>query len=236
MRIRIAALLAIAVVLSSALTVTAQTAKDDPAAKVKLAADRLKSANNLKQIGLAFHNHNDAFGALPRDITDKDGKPLLSWRVAILPFLDQNELHEQFNLDQPWDSKNNKKLLEMMPKVYTAPRGTFEKGHTFYQAFAGAGTLMSGKPTKINDVTDGLSNTFMAVEAGEAVPWTKPADVAFDPAKPLPKLGGIFDGDHNTLFGDGSVRFLKKGIKEANLKKFITIAGAESTTEKDLEP
>jgi prepilin-type processing-associated H-X9-DG protein len=153
-----------------------------------------------------------------------------------LPFLEENELHEQFKLDQPWDSKVNKKLLAMMPKAYTAPSGTFEKGHTFYQAFAGAGTMMSGKPTKPVDVTDGLSNTVMVVEAGEAVPWTKPADIAFDPAKPLPKLGGIFDGDFNALFGDGSVRFLKKGIKEANLKKFITIAGAERTTEKDLEP
>ncbi len=232
MQTRLLTSLAAAVVLSWAAPATAQ--KNDEV--LKLAADRTKSANNLKQIGIAFHSHADAFQNVPRDITDKNGKPLLSWRVAVLPFLDENELHEQFNLSQPWDSKDNKKLLERLPKAFTAPRGKFEKGHTFYQSFAGAGAIMGAKPIMMVDVKDGLTNTFIVIEAGEAVPWTKPADLAFDPAKPLPKLGGIFDGDHNTLFGDGAVRFLKKGIKDINLKKYVTIAGAEQSLEKDLEP
>src|SRR5262245_37493125 len=70
------------------------------------------AVNNLKQIGLAFHNHHDVQNALPRNIEDRDGKPLLSWRVAILPYVEEDALYKQFKLDEPWDSDNNKKLIE----------------------------------------------------------------------------------------------------------------------------
>jgi hypothetical protein len=211
-------------------------AQDNAVQKVRLAADRAKSANYLKQIGLAFHIFNDANGYLPMDIADKNGKPLLSWRVAILPFVEETQLYQQFKLDEAWDSANNKKLVEKMPKLYMAPRGKFENGQTFYQSFAGPGAIMGGKKLKFTDITDGTSNTFMLVEAGDAAPWSKPADVAFDPKKPLPRLGGIFDGDFNVAFMDGSVHFVKKGIKDEILKKYITIAGGELPGEKDLEP
>jgi prepilin-type processing-associated H-X9-DG protein len=208
----------------------------DPVEKVKLARDRVISQNNLKQIALAFHNFHDANNALPRDITDKNGKPLLSWRVAILPYIEQDNLYKQFKLDEPWDSENNKALAETIIKVYTAPRGKAEKGSTFYQSFAGDGAIMSGKALKFPNILDGTSNTFMVVEAGEAVPWSKPADVAFDAKKPLPKLGGVFDGNFNVAMCDGSVRFVKKGVKDEMLKKYITTAGGEVPGPKDLEP
>lgn len=208
----------------------------DPVEKLKLARDRTVSANNLKQIGLAFHIFHDANNAMPSDIADKNGKALLSWRVAILPYVEEEQLYKKFKLDEPWDSDNNKPLLDKMPKIYAAPRGKADKGHTFYQSFAGEGALMSGKPVKIIAIQDGTSNTFMVAEAGEAVPWTKPADIAFDAKKPLPKLGGVFDGNFNVAFCDGSVRFVKKGVKDENLKKYVTVAGSEPAGEKDLEP
>jgi prepilin-type processing-associated H-X9-DG protein len=212
-------------------------ADDDPLDKVKMARDRTISANNLKQMALAFHIAADQRkGALPQDITDKNGKPLLSWRVAILPYIEQVQLYKEFKLDEAWDSENNKKLLVKMPKTYTAPRGKADKGSTFYQSFSGEGALMSGKPQKIFTITDGTSQTFMIVEAGEAVAWTKPADVAFDAKKPLPKLGGVFDGNFNVAFCDGSVRFVPKGVKDENLKKFITVAGGEVIGDNDLVP
>ena len=208
----------------------------DRAEQVKYARDRAKSSNNLKQIALAFHNHHDAFGTCPQDIVDKDGKPLLSWRVAILPFIEQNQLNEEFKLDEPWNSDNNKKLLEKMPKTFAPVRGKAEKGMTFYQSFAGDGAVMGTKKVRFADITDGTSNTIAVIEAGEAVEWTKPSDIAYDAKKPLPKLGGLFDGDFNVAFCDGSVRFLKKGIKEETLKQFITIGGGEVVDVKDLEP
>jgi prepilin-type processing-associated H-X9-DG protein len=208
----------------------------DAIERVKWARDRTVSQNNLKQIVLAFLNHEAAIRTFPGDVVDKNGKPLLSWRVQILPYLEQQRLYQQFKLDEPWDSENNKKLLEEMPKIYAPVRGKADKGKTFYQAFSGSGALMGGKAVKIVDITDGTSQTFSAIEAGEAVEWTKPADIAFDPKKPLPKLGGIFDGDFNVAMCDGSVRYVAKGVKEENLKKFITIAGGEVIGDKDLNP
>jgi RNA polymerase sigma factor (sigma-70 family) len=84
-------------------------------------AQRARSMNNLKQILLAMHNYHDANGNMPHDITDKDGKPMLSWRVAILPYIEQDNLFKQFKLDEPWDSDHNKKLLALMPSTYRTP-------------------------------------------------------------------------------------------------------------------
>jgi prepilin-type processing-associated H-X9-DG protein len=207
----------------------------DPLERVKLARDRTISQNNLKQICLAMIIAAESNKELPRDIAGKNGKALLSWRVAVLPYLEQNELYKQFKLDEPWDSENNKKLLEKIPKTYIAPRGKFEKGQTFYQSFAGPGAIMSGQRLKYPAaITDGTSQTFMVVEAGEAVPWTKPADVKFDLKKAVAAPGGIFGGDFNAAFADGSVRYFKKGLKEETLKKLITINGGEVIEKEEL--
>ena len=79
---------------------------------------RQKSLNNLKQIMLAIHNYHDANNRLPADIRDKDGKAVLGWRVAILPYLMQDAVHGQFKLDEPWDSETNLKMLQQIPAVY----------------------------------------------------------------------------------------------------------------------
>jgi hypothetical protein len=179
------------------------------------------SQNNLKQIGLAFHNHNDTFNRLPGDIMDKDGKALLSWRVAILPFIEQENLYKQFKLDEPWDSDNNKKLVAQMPKLYARVRVKAKEGETFYQVFTGKNALFDGKAATIQGIPDGSSNTGMVFEAGEPVVWTKPGDMAFDEKKALPKLGGLFDGDFHVCLGDGSVVRVKKGADEKELKKLI---------------
>lgn len=217
-------------------TTFGQDKKYDPTEGIRMAAARTKSANNLKQIALAFHSLADATGALPRDITDKNGKALLSWRVAILPYIEQDQLYKQFKLDEAWDSDNNKKLLEKMPTTYAPPLGKFEKGQTLYQSFSGPGALMGGKPVKFQNIFDGTSNTLMVIEAGDAVAWTKPADVAFDAKKPLPKLGGIFDGAFNVAFCDGSVRFVANGVNAEILKKYITTSGGEVPGKGDLNP
>ena len=96
-----------------------------------------KSQNNLKQIGLAMHNYHDVFGKLPSNSMNKSGKAILSWRVHILPFLEEDKLYREFKLDEPWDSENNIKLVSKLPKVYAPVRGRAEKDQTFYQMFVG---------------------------------------------------------------------------------------------------
>jgi hypothetical protein len=198
-----------------------------------------QSANNLKQIALAFHNYHDTYGSFPAAaIYSKDGKPLLSWRVAILPYLEQDGLYRQFKLDEPWDSAHNKRLLERMPPVYAAPvagsRPPVAAGKnpaqtdTYYQGFVGESAVFEGKDgVRITEITDGTSNTLLMVEAGEPVPWTKPEDLPFDPKKPLPKLGGVFPEIFYAAFCDGSVRGLKKKMDERTLRALITRNGGE---------
>jgi hypothetical protein len=199
--------------------------------QVRRAAQRVQSQNNLKQLGLAMHNYHDVTGAFPANaIYDKDGKALLSWRVMLLPYLDQDDLYKQFKLDEAWDSPHNKKLLEKMPAVYKSPAGKTKHAYgTFYQCFHGTGAIFEGKAgIRIADITDGTSNTIMFVEAARDVPWTKPEDLPFVAGKPLPKLGGILPGEgFNATFADGSVRFFRSTIKESSLEKMITRNGGE---------
>jgi hypothetical protein len=199
--------------------VRATSADDVPAITKK---DLTTSVNNLKQMALAFHNYHDANGHFPIDIVDKDGKPLLSWRVAILPYLEEIQLYNEFKLDEPWDSANNKKLVEKLPKIYAPVRVKAKAGETFYQVFTGKDAAFGPKkkPTILN-ITDGTSNTGMVFEAGEPVTWSKPVDMSFDAKKPVPKLGGLFDGECHVAMFDGSVRMLKKNPDEKELKNLI---------------
>ncbi len=193
--------------------------------KLKMAAARQVSANNIGQLLLAMHNYHDVYSHFPpAAISDKDGKPLLSWRVAILPYIEQDALYKAFKLDEPWDSDHNKKLLAKMPKIY-GENGT----KTHYRVFTGKGTIFEGtKGIKVADITDGMSNTAMIFEAADAVEWTEPEEFVYDTMKSLPKLGGVpFENGFHIGMADGSVRFVSTKIKEATLRALITRNGGE---------
>jgi hypothetical protein len=179
-----------------------------------------QSSNNLKQIALAFHNYNDAMGTLPVNQLSKDGKPLLSWRVQILPYIEQDQLYKQFKLDESWDSDHNKKLIDRMPELYSPVRGKADPGMTFYQTFGGSNGWMKKGASIPRSFPDGTSNTFMCAEAARPVIWTRPDDMVFD-GKKVPELGGMFDGRFHAAMGDGSVRRFRKGADPDVLKLLI---------------
>ncbi len=185
----------------------------------------------LRQLGAAFHDFENSNRVLPAAaVLGQDGKPLLSWRVAILPQLKEAGLYQQFKLDEPWDSEHNKKLLPKMPKVYAPLRGLAPKEphSTCYQVFTGPDApfnLTSRLGPKITDFTDGTAQTFLTVEASEAVPWTKPADLVYDAKKPLPKLG--FGDRVYLVLADGSSHFIKKTVSEPIFRAAITPNGNE---------
>jgi hypothetical protein len=176
--------------------------------------DRVSSINNLKLIGLAMHNFASANRALPPAyLAGKDGKPLLSWRVRILPYLDQENLFRQFHLDEPWDSEHNKPLLANMPNVYKAPGSKVaDQYKANYLTVRGKDTIFSGKsPCTFGAIKDGTSNTVMTVEVSDAraVEWTRPDDFEFNPQDPSDGLGGLRDNGFLIGVADGSVRFVR---------------------------
>lgn len=203
----------------------------EAAIKIREAAARSQSSNNLKQIVLAMYNYESTYGALPPPVVvNKAGKPLLSWRVLILPFIEQQQLYKQFKLDEPWDSPNNIKLLDKMPRVYAEPAPTkAKKNETHYRVFVGNGAAFDSlRGPKLVEFTDGTSNTILVATAADPVPWTKPDELSFEPDKDMKKLLGFFYGPVTMVgFADGSVRAISQGISKTTLNALLTRAGGE---------
>jgi len=194
------------------------------------AARRAQCTNNLKQIALAMLNYESANGCFPPAATyDADGKPLLSWRVLILPYLEQGNLYNQFHLDEAWDSPNNKPLGDRLLNVFHCPSQVVPPGLTTYEVVVDPRSLFTGKPSgvPIGAVTDGLSNTLLVVEGAVPVPWSKPGDLSLASGEPLLGMGSKHPGGLNVLTADGSVRFFKNSISPQVLKAMATCNGGE---------
>ncbi|HTU18075.1 MAG TPA: DUF1559 domain-containing protein [Gemmataceae bacterium] len=189
-------------------------------------AQRRDMTNKLKQLGLAMQNYADTYkGRMPAVANfDKQGKPLLSWRVHLLPFLGANDLYKQFHLDEPWDSPHNKTLLARMPNVFHGPnRKLNAEGKTIFLLPVGKNAAFKGGAERMRfpqDFPDGTSNTILIVEADDAhaAPWTKPEDLKIDPEQPARGLGGHFHEGFLAALGDGSIRIVSKTMSKATLR------------------
>jgi DNA-directed RNA polymerase subunit RPC12/RpoP len=170
--------------------------------------------NNLKQLVLAMHNYNDTYNQLPSaTVYGKESKrPLYSWRVELLPFIEEVQLYQQFNRDEPWNSPNNIKLLPKMPKVFRLPGDPPDSTQTPYQVFVGQGPWTNepgGLPLRFPaSFVDGTSNTILIAEAANKVPWTSPSDLELKPNfDPRPLVGSkAFPGVFYVGMADGSVK------------------------------
>ncbi|WP_165227226.1 M56 family metallopeptidase [Aquisphaera insulae] len=193
--------------------------------------DQTAAANHLKQISIALHNYHSRFDHFPSPVVlgGKSGKVPHSWRVEILPFLNQSDLYNAYNFDEPWDGPNNIKLLDRIPEVF---RSQVTKGKPSTNSgiftFSGPATMfgIKDRPT-VSNVRDGCANTLMLVATTRDIPWTRPDDIPFDLNRPLPDLFGPGVEGTPVAFGDGSVRFLKRSIEPDILKALITPAGRE---------
>ncbi len=201
------------------------------------AARQAQEMNHLKQLGLAFHNYESAKGAFPTDVYSEDGTPLLSWRVRLLPYMEEMALYSQFKLDEPWDSEHNRPLLDQMPAVFSSPDSAHLFNKTRYVTLDGETTLFPGnEKLSFRDVTDGTSNTIMFVQVhpDSAVEWTRPADVDFDAENPF---AGVAQerGEFLATFCDGSVRRISLGIGAEAMKALATRAGEEVISYEEID-
>ena len=207
-------------------------------AAMKMPRSRRDGENNLKQIGLAFHNYLDSYKTFPAAHSDSErwsrvsgeGERVIkrSWRVAILPYIGEQKLYDQLHLDEDWDSPHNLKLLDQMPAVFRDPNAKADTTETPYLAIVGPKTVIGNQPIGLRDVLDGTSNTIMVVETKTMVPWTKPEDLTFDVNGKLPELLPIYEGGFNALVADGSVKFIKSDTDEKTLRAFFTRDGNEN--------
>lgn len=202
--------------------------------EARSAARRAQQMNNMKQVSLAMLRDESAKNAFPAAAIEKDGKPLLSWRVAILPYVEEQALYEQFHRDEAWDSPHNLEVAKKMPSIFQSTDSPSE-GKTRVMLFTGKGAAFDGgKKVRAADIRDGMSYTILCVEAGpdKAVPWTKPEDLPFDPERPLAALGKIPAQKFIAAFFDGHVEQLK--VDNKTLKALITPDGGEVIDEAKL--
>ncbi len=190
-------------------------------------AMEIEVSNNLRQLGLALHNFESTYRKLPSTIiVDESGeKPLLSWRVAILPYIGEDELYQQFHLDEPWDSPHNITLLEKMPECFKRPNSFAQPGYTVYVAPISEQTMLQPNESIVfGQITDGLSNTIMLVEVVDdaAVPWSAPIDLDLDLDAPTDNLVSDDRPTFQVLMGDGSSRRLPSSIDIDVLRAMFT--------------
>jgi hypothetical protein len=191
------------------------------------AARRNQSLNNIKQILLGQQNYLDTRGTFPA----AGSKSGLSWRVHILPFIEEEALYKQFHLDEPWDSEHNRQLISQMPAVFENPGSEAPPGKTSYLAVTGPGTAFGDgeKGPTPRDISDGLRNTILIVEANpdQAVEWTKPDDWKFDPNNPMQGLGKSRPFGFLAGFGDAHTEFINADTDPEVVKALMTAAGRE---------
>ena len=203
--------------------------------RVSFAANaRSQWFNDLRQTSLAIRSYHDAHGVFPQNICDRAGKPLLSWRVEILPYNEQMLLYKKFSLDEPWDSAANAGLIQSVPPPYYSYFS--EPTRVDFARVCGKGTFFGeGERRSHRDIKGSLSRIIMLVEIDENMPvWTQPGDWIYDPAHPrkgLPsdrsrRFGGR-PGFH-AVFGDCQVRFVPDSISDELLAALFSADGDDS--------
>ena len=218
-------------------------AQPAPVAQSREVARRAQCKYQIKQIGVALHNFEKRHKQLPPAVRDK---PPVSWRVSILPYLDQAPLYAQYDLGSVWDRPPNEALASQRMRGYVCPsssRPQDEQGRWFtaYSMPTGPQTVGSHlKGMRIRDITDGTSNTLLVVEAcGSQIVWTEPreVDVGVQPSGVNLKgntpghsagwLSSYHTGGTQVLMADGSVRFISENIDPTLMQKLATVDGGE---------
>ena len=215
---------------------------------------RAQCKYQLMQIGLALHNYHDEYGSFPPAYTsDELGRPLLSWRVLLLPYVDQPLLYKRFHLDEPWDSPHNRELLHEIPETYRCPTSHLHEQraafNTSYVAVIGEQTAWPGATARqLREFEDGTSNAVLVIECNGDFPWTEPRDLTLDEAielladtEPFAAEGHrrttffyeYYSGRH-VLIADGSVRHASHRLDRSVCEGVLSINSGDGDPVDDL--
>jgi hypothetical protein len=209
--------------------------------KTRAASGEAMHTNKLRQVAVAMHSFHDTHHCFPSHASyDRNGKPLLSWRVHLLPYLEEQHLYQQFHLDEPWDSAHNRALIPRMPQIYSPPPGArvVGEGKTVLMTPVGEETIFPDRTggTQMQEIARGTSNTILLVEvtAPHAVIWTKPEDLNVNATDPLKGLFEPGQREVRAVFADGSFRPLPASIRPDELWEMFERGGPRQDTGFDL--
>ncbi|QDU95332.1 DUF1559 family PulG-like putative transporter [Lignipirellula cremea] len=202
------------------------------------ASRRSHCSNNLKQIGLALHGYHDQYRVFPPAfITDENGRPMHSWRVLILPYMEYGELYKEYNFDEPWDGPKNRQLMEQCPPIFHCPSDEGDKNSTRYRVVVGPGTGWKANASiTIRDIADGTSNSVAVLETlRPGRNWLDPAPLTLDEALSPPQeqtdwtSGPRFPhlNGRQAVFFDGSTHFLPADLDAEKLGRLLLINDGE---------
>jgi hypothetical protein len=233
------------------------------------AAERIQCTNNLKQLMIALLSYEETCKSVEiPSISQPDASAVrrfppgclgagatpeerLSWIVALLPYVEQGSLHQQFDLEKGYSG--NLPAAKTAIKSYRCPASknvAAGDAVTHYVAISGigrdaaaqpAGAAGNGfmgydRPTSLKAITDGTSNTIALMETNVDVgPWARGGWSTlrgFDPAgaslqSSQPPFGGLHPAAMPVAMADGSVRMVSYSIDPKRLAAVITIAGGE---------
>jgi len=197
-------------------------------------ASKASDTNDMKQVVIAAHNRHDtvnefAEGPYSKDVQTQVVNSRLSFRVDLLPYIEQQYLETQFRKGEGWDSAVNRPLGDVVIQSYASTLDPAGTATTRYRGFVGPGTVFEpGKKVRLTDITDGSTNTIYAITADDGVVWSKPDELPFSATGPLPSVGKkAYSGGTNIAMCDGSVKFLRNTTNETVLRALITRNGNE---------
>lgn len=196
------------------------------------AARRMQCQNNLKQIALAMHNYNSVYKSFPPAYTvDESGNRLHSWRTLLLPFMGQDAIYKQIDLNKPWDDPANAFLADLELPIYRCSSSNVGPNMTTYVVVVGPQTVFTGSQgTQLREITDGTSNTLLVAETdvGSAVPWMSPDDIDSNTFVQAGSAPSMHIGGSNCAMADGTINFLSGNVDPSVRASLLTKDGGEA--------
>lgn len=213
----------------------------------RAAGEKMKCMNHMKNISLALLSYEARHGAFPPPFTvDENGTPLHSWRVLVLPYLEENSLYDKIRLNEPWNSEHNRQFHNERILVFQCQERVYSRmlhrvhpdlksdENCFYSVVVGEETVFPEmKTVSLDDITDGPDKTVLLVERMTPVCWMDPNhEISFDTAceginRTPHGCGSSHVGGAIIARCDGSIYYISDTIESDRWKAALTIAGGE---------